>query len=169
MPSEAEGEGEGAPGVSPSWLAWRESLRHENGGVLRSNFALAAASERAAGVLVEWARGYAPARAEATAALLAAAGRLAARLGVPAPGTDAHVEHLESEYLGPRALALWFSRPDEDNWFSFDAITALCEKLCERRGQHLALVGGVCTRDALPLVVDATEGLITAFTLALAD
>ena len=70
---------------------------------------------------------------------------------------------------GPRALALWFSRPDEDNWFSFDAITALCEKLCERRGQHLALVGGVCTRDALPLVVDATEGLITAFTLALAD
>ena len=33
------------------------------------------------------------------------------------------MEHLESEYLGPRALALWFSRPDEDNWFSFEKAT----------------------------------------------
>ncbi|XRB23647.1 hypothetical protein RI054_35g135010 [Pseudoscourfieldia marina] len=169
----SRGAGEEEVPVSTQFAEWSDALfagvDESQPYLLKDNFDISAKSEGARACLSQWARTYQKPSNECIEALQESVLRLAERLNVSVPRGGLHVETFQSEYLAPRALALWFSRLDEDNWFSFEKATEAADRLTSQRGIRLVLIGGVCKDLSLPLVVNANDETVTAFTLALND
>lgn len=96
---------------------------------------------------------------------------------------NTYVESFESGLVGSYALALWFFRFDEDNWFPFDKVQketqaylgarqTMDERLELRlfKGFDNRLLGveGVVVQD-LPVVLDFAEKTLTLWTCGLND
>ena len=156
-------------GLSPAFVEWHDSL-FATGTFLRENFDVNAASETCDPCILAWAQGYGPPTREVIVALREAAPRLAERIDWELPPTGIlPVEPIKSEYLAPKALALWFSRLDEDNWFDFQMAEKACDTRTVKRENTLIMCGGVTTQGAMPLVVNTEDATITAFSVALND
>ena len=107
-----------------------------------------------------------------------AAARMAARL-LP----TCYLETYTEPHLGSHALALWFYRFDQDNWFTYEKVQAACARYLEQGQPHSerlelrlfkgfpsgeTLVQGITAPD-LPVVVNYEEQKITLWRCALRD
>lgn len=93
----------------------------------------------------------------------------------------AYVDRYDSGFLGAYALALWFMRFDEDNWYSFAKVHAEAEPyLAPPPGQPVQLfmlkgvrTGGVLASGIsaidLPVVADASQQTLTFWWGSLLD